>query len=85
MPRNQAKRLDFSDTRRQLDVHTELLRRGEDTMKVSYVKRNGQESSSTGTVAFFNGRPGFDTGSVTIADREKGNRTINLHRIIAIE
>lgn len=51
---------------------------------VSYVKRDGSPSSSTGTVEFFNGKPGFDTGSVTIATDDKGNRTVNLHRITHI-
>ena len=51
---------------------------------VAYVKRNGQQSHSTGTVEFFNGKPGFDTGSVTIATDDKGPRTVNLHRIIHI-
>ena len=53
----------------------------ETVVEVQYQKRNGDISSSTGKVAFFNGKPGFDTGSVTIDTADKGPRTINLHRI----
>jgi hypothetical protein len=52
-------------------------------VEVHYIKRDGNKSSSTGKVAFFNGKPGFDTGSVTIDTADKGPRTINLHRIVA--
>lgn len=57
----------------------------EKTVTVEYIKRNGEKSSSTGTALFINGKPGFDTGSVTIRDHVKGERTINLHRIIRID
>lgn len=55
-------------------------------VELRYTKRPDRsgrvvESSSTGKVLFFNGIPGMDTGSVTIEDPSKGNRTINLHRI----
>lgn len=51
---------------------------------VNYVKRNGNTSSSTGEVSYFNGRKGMDTMSVTIATSDKGPRTINLVRITSI-
>lgn len=52
---------------------------------VHYTKRDGSQSASTGTVSYFNGTPGMDTGSVTIDTLDKGPRTINLHRITRIE
>ncbi len=84
--RNIPKPLDRADSIRQsINARTlQAVPEGK-TVHVSYVKRNGEVSSSTGAVAFFNGRIGYDTGSVTIADPVKGNRTINLHRIITIE
>lgn len=53
----------------------------EQRVEIIYTKRNGDQSSSTGAVAFFNGQPGMDTGSVTILTEDKGMRTVNLHRI----
>lgn len=51
---------------------------------ISYVKRDGQVSSSTGTVAFFNGDEDFDTMSVVLDTPDKGHRTINIARITNI-
>jgi hypothetical protein len=82
--RNEPKPLSPEDYTRQMD-NRDVLVDVDGDVTIHYVKRNGEQSSSTGTVAFFNGRPGFDTGSVTIADPVKGNRTINLHRIFTIE
>jgi hypothetical protein len=84
MPRNEAKPLDRVDSIRQ-SINAERLRNRNGEVTVHYRKRDETVSSSTGTVAFFNGKIGYDTGSVTIADPVKGNRTINLHRIIVIE
>ena len=81
--RNQPKPLNQTERFVQ-DRATEALKpfSGTDALvEVRYTKRNGDTSSSTGKVAFFNGIPGMDTGSVTIEDVTKGNRTINLHRI----
>lgn len=50
-------------------------------VEVNYRKRDASAGTSTGTVKFFNGEPGMDTGSVTIDTADKGPRTINLHRI----
>lgn len=87
MPRNIAKPLSQSDARMQ-SRNTEILRPfvgTDEPVCLHYVKRNGEKSTSRGTVQFFNGQPGMDTGSVTIADPVKGNRTINLHNIIVID
>lgn len=81
--RNQPKPLSPADYERQ-SRNLRILQGADKTVTVSYVKRNGQESSSTGTVAFFNGKPGYDTGSVTIETEDKGPRTVNLHRISSI-
>jgi hypothetical protein len=81
--RNEPKPLDRIDARRQR-VNLAVLQ-GLETATVRYTKRNGQESASTGRVAYFNGEPGMDTGSVTIETEDKGPRTINLHRIHTIE
>jgi hypothetical protein len=81
--RNEPKPLDRIDARRQR-VNRDVLQ-GLDEVTVRYTKRNGTESSSTGRVAYFNGKPGYDTGSVTIETADKGPRTINLHLIHTIE
>ena len=54
-------------------------------VRVKYRKRNGKESEAIGRVGFFSGKPGYDTGSVTIETIDRGPRTINLHRIFHIE
>lgn len=84
--RNQPKPLDDLDNRRQERALDRLspLAGSDKVVSVQYVKRNGQASSSTGRVTYFNGRPGMDTGSVTIETEDKGPRTINLHRITNI-
>lgn len=82
--RNQPKPLDRVDSIRQ-SLNAERLRNQTGIVTVHYRKRDETVSSTTGTVEFFNGKIGFDTGSVTIADPSKGNRTINLHRIFTIE
>lgn len=82
--RNQPKPLDHIDAKRQ-SLNAERLRNATGPVTVHYRKRDETVSSTSGTVEFFNGRVGFDTGSVTIADPVKGNRTINLHRIFTIE
>jgi hypothetical protein len=84
MPRNVAKPLSAADRLRQNAVKVMLTDTVGD-VTVTYVKRNGQRSSSTGPVAFFGGKPGYDTGSVTIRDHVKGERTINMHRVIGID
>lgn len=85
MPRNVAKPLSVTDHMRQRVNATSLLNAGkEGVVTIDYVKRNGETSSSKGTVTHFSGRPGYDTGSVTIDDPIKGARTVNLHRIIDI-
>lgn len=85
--RNQPKPLDEFEYRRQM-VNRGVLANAMDKgqpVAVEYVKRDGSVSSSFGQVVFFNGQPGMDTGSVTIADETKGNRTVNLHRITVIK
>ena len=54
-------------------------------VRLTYVKRNGAESSSTGEVIFHNGREGMDTMSVTLRTADKGDRTINLCRVITAQ
>lgn len=84
--RNQPKPLDHIEAMRQRHVGERLNKfYGTDKIvTVVYSKRDGNVSQSTGTVDFFNGTPGMDTGSVTIKTEDKGPRTINLHRIIEI-
>lgn len=81
--RNEPKPLSFEDARIQRQ-NRDILVNLNGPVTLHYVKRNGQKSHSTGTVAFFNGTPGMDTGSVTLHTPDKGDRTINLHRIFAI-
>lgn len=80
--RNEAKPLNPVETAVQSLRHAALPvgRR----VHVEYVKRNGEKSSATGEVKFFNGRPGYDTGSVTIDTEDCGPRTVNLHRITKV-
>lgn len=81
--RNEPKILPLEDQIRQIGFQKRLA--GESgIVKVDYTKRNGERSSSTGTVGDFSGIPGMDTGSVTILTEDKGPRTINLHRIAAV-
>lgn len=82
--RNQPKPLDRGDSIRQ-SHNAQALRNRKGEVSVHYIKRDGSQSSTHGTVEFFNGKIGYDTGSVTIADPIKGNRTINLHRIFHID
>lgn len=87
MPRNEAKPLSEFDAMRQrlnLNSLSPALQDGT-VVTVEYVKRDGTTSSSTGVPTFVNGKPGFDTGSVTIETEDKGPRTINLHRITVIK
>ena len=81
--RNEPQRLSPADIFKQTN-NLDVLK-GASKASVTYVKRDGKTSSSTGTIAYFNGRPGFDTGSVTIQTEDKGPRTINLHRIVDIK
>jgi len=81
--RNEPKPLNDLDHRRQARALAALQAR--ETATVSYVKRDGKAGKATGKVAYFNGKPGFDTGSVTIETADRGPRTINLHRIDSIE
>lgn len=83
MPRNIAKPLSPADHAIQKVRHGHLLS-VDGPVTLTYVKRDGTTSSSTGTVGFFSGTPGMDTGSVTIETEDKGPRTINLHNIIRI-
>lgn len=86
MPRNEAKPLSESDAlaqRLNLNTLAPALRDGA-TVSLEYVKRDGSSSSSTGVPTFVNGRPGMDTGSITLDTPDKGARTINLHRITRI-
>ena len=81
--RNEPKPLSPEDYAVQSHALRVLRDRSEATLH--YTKRDGKTSRSSGTIQFFNGKPGFDTGSVTIEDTVKGPRTINLHRITFIE
>lgn len=86
MPRNEALRLSNDDLTRQRIYHAVLLHAKTNNVpvEVRYIKRDGSASASTGTVGEFSGRPGCDTGSVTIHTDDKGPRTINLHRIVNV-
>lgn len=87
MPRNEAKPLTAAETMRQNTARLTLMGfyEGEEA-DVTYTKRDGSESRSRGPVAYFNGRGGMDTGSVTLdTTATKGRHTtINLHNIITI-
>lgn len=87
MPRNEAKPLTAPQYMRQRVNHTTLskIKESDKPVRVYYVKRDGNPSFSEGTITHFNGRPGMDTGSVTLDTPDKGARTINLHRIYLIE
>jgi hypothetical protein len=86
MPRNEAKPLSENDA-----YHQRKVWRALESVKdyrdvgLTYIKRDGTTSRSAGKVLFFNGRIGFDTGSVTLDDPAKGQRTINLHRVTKVE
>ncbi len=86
MPRNQPKALSVVEhtNQRVRQSHLSACQQADTTVQVSYVKRDGTTSSSTGKVAYFNGRPGLDTRSVTIDTADKGPRTVNLHNITKI-
>lgn len=86
MPRNEAKPLSETEYRYQTKVKNALAPTADyRDVLVRYSKRDGTKSEAVGRVKFFSGKPGFDTGSVTIETRDRGNRTINLHRIYYIE
>lgn len=87
--RNEPKPLDHLDAQRQrlnLSILERAMAEGR-VVTLEYVKRNGNLSSATGPVQFFNGKPGFDTGSVTVDSTESKGRptTVNLHRITVIK
>lgn len=86
MPRNEAKPLSSDDYITQTVMHRRIMAvpTGE-PVRLEYTKRNGEKSSSTGPVLFFNGKPGYDTGSVTLDTPDKGrSTTVNIHRIISV-
>ena len=82
--RNQPKPLSHEDRRWQNIVRMGMVTAMSVDMSVQvrYTKRNGEVGNSTGKVIFFNGTPGMDTGSFTLDTADKGQRTINLHRVI---
>lgn len=55
-----------------------------ETVSLTYRKRDGSLSTSTGVVTAFNGTDGTDTMSVVVECPDKGRRTINLARINTI-
>lgn len=65
-----------------LKSHLITAQTDETPVTMTYVKRNGQQSASTGLVHGFSGRDGMDTMSVDIVTEDKGIRTINLCRVI---
>lgn len=77
--RNQPKPLSREDAERVYNLQSYLgnLREGT-VVTLTYVKRDGSTSNSTGTVGEMSGRPGCDTMSVTVHTSDKGPRTINL-------
>lgn len=83
--RNQPKPLSEIEARYQRKVADILSKVTYRDVALTYTKRDGSESRSVGRVSFFNGRIGYDTGSVTIETADKGPRTINLHRITKVE
>lgn len=73
-------------TRAECDHQHDMLEalKAAETVTVDYTKRDATSGTATGTVKFFSGEPGMDTGSVTIETVDRGPRTINLHRIKVI-
>lgn len=82
--RNQPKPVSAFDAKHAAHVARSLELASHREVTLSYVKRDGNTSSSTGTVKFFNGQPGMDTHSVTLDTLDKGPRTINLHRVVTV-
>jgi hypothetical protein len=81
--RNEPKPLDRTAAAR-ADALRDSLIVG-DYVRLTYTKRNGKTSSSTGEVAFHNGQDGMDTMSVTLNTPDKGARTINLAGVITAQ
>ena len=86
MPRNAAKPLSPSDALRQSRMADLLGGRLGEVVTLDYHKRNGEAGTGTGVIQFINGRPGMDTGAVTIDTTEtKGRPTsVNLHLIDSV-
>lgn len=84
MPRNEAQPLSRAGALRAYKLRDNLTRAKDEgtTVTMTYVKRNGQNSSSTGLVHQFSGKDGMDTMSVDLVTEDKGIRTINLCRVI---
>lgn len=81
------KALSAETTRRQARIADILSGRLGEVVSLTYVKRNGETSSGTGEVLFFNGQPGFDTGAVTLDTTETKGRhsSVNLHNVLTID
>lgn len=82
--RNEPKPLNRTDAMRAYRFKESLEMVGETPVTLHYTKRDGSDSSSRGVVAYFNGKDGMDTMSVTIDTADKGPRTINLCRVKAV-
>jgi hypothetical protein len=80
--RNEPKPLSRDEAARAYALQS-ALENVDGAVMLTYIKRNGMESSSTGTVRFFSGREGMDTMSVTLETKDKGMRTINLCRVVS--
>ncbi|HEV7948346.1 MAG TPA: hypothetical protein VGP24_01140 [Glaciihabitans sp.] len=86
MVRNIAKPLSIVESEYQHALVEQLspLKDTDTLVELTYTRRDGMLSRSTGTVAYFSGEPGMDTGSVTVKTEDKGPRTVNLHRIARV-
>lgn len=83
--RNEPKPLDQKSAMRAYTLRAKLAEHEGDPSRpvgMNYVRRDGQTGTVTGEVRYFSGRDGMDTMSVTVRDTEKGDRTINLCRVI---
>jgi hypothetical protein len=86
MPRNVAKPLSEHDAYHQRKVWKALAAVDYRDVSLEYVKRDGTKGTATGKVQFFNGRVGYDTGSVTIDTTATKGRptTVNMHRVTKV-
>lgn len=81
--RNEPKPLDRDEAARAYRLRDRLTEGSEVTLW--YRKRDGAASTSTGEVRYFSGKDGMDTMSVTVRTLDKGDRTINLCRVVRFQ
>ena len=83
MPRNEAQPLSRDEAHRSYRLRDRMSEG--DNVTLWYRKRDGSASTSTGEVRYFSGKDGMDTMSVTVRTPDKGDRTINLCRVVRFQ